>query len=83
MFKVTLLQDAPASREQLKEEIRQTIKEAQSAAKAAAEDAAQERGQGPLRRARSPRALDPRPFRNRYRKVLKTSLSLFSSWSER
>jgi hypothetical protein len=38
-----MLQQAPASREQLREQIRQTVKEAQSAAKAAAEEAAQGR----------------------------------------
>jgi len=46
MFKSTLQQDAPASREQLKEQIRQTVREAQAAAKAAAEDAAQAGGSG-------------------------------------
>jgi hypothetical protein len=47
MSKSTMLQDAPASREQLREQIRQTVKEAQAAAKAAAEEAAQGRDVGP------------------------------------
>lgn len=41
-----MLQDAPASREQLREQIRQTVQDAQAAARAATEEAAQARAQG-------------------------------------
>ncbi len=56
MFKFTLLQDAPASREQLKEQIRQTVieaqtaaREAQATARSAAGDASQASGEGGIR----------------------------------
>lgn len=58
MSKFTLLQDAPASREQLKEQIRQTVREAQATAKAAAEEAAQS-GDHPVRTIIVPNPIGP------------------------